>query len=545
MRPNERFSASPQHRIRVLACLYFVEILLGCSSPSRRQPDVEPVVASKSSNTGIEWLAVRQGPEDRIDVVVGLSQWSDLITLETIGPRAVIHFPDLDLAPRLMRKYQSTTSAGVITWVEPVRVGSGSRITLGTSKNAHFSAYEIEGEFVAQVTETPGEATLTLSYRNVELRDAIQQLADAANDHVKLDTQLTGKVSVRIWGMTPHRALDVVLRSQGLERHEQGDGTFTIDAANRFEQNSLKRSAEEFLASAAPPPAARPIASEPVPDAAIINPSAPKLYTVQPGDTLWKIAARILRDPERWPEIWYLNPQISNPHRLYPGDTLTLADDREGRPQVQLGASGPAASMPVEGFLLQGQHPPAGFGAYGFLLLPQKLDAKNPSQKLATRYIAACEAFQSTFSPYKDYPEYDPANMMPTYWPLQDPHRTGIVPSKCVSLVSEYDFDGVRPLLAEVAKFGAVGPLLVAWPPPGPRPGAEVLLFDLSDYVPEDFSRAFGIWAERISLDPTVWNKGFSREKAREAFRNFIQQYGDTFLQVISKESSAAAGHRD
>ena len=70
----------------------------------------------------------------------------------------------------------------------------------------------------------------------------------------------------------------------------------------------------------------------------------PAHYVVKKGDALWDISARFLRSPWRWPDIWYVNPQIANPHLIYPGDRLDLVYVN-GKPQLRL-SRGPVKLSP-------------------------------------------------------------------------------------------------------------------------------------------------------------------------------------------------------
>jgi len=66
-----------------------------------------------------------------------------------------------------------------------------------------------------------------------------------------------------------------------------------------------------------------PAPAEPA-ETVVYEPQSPKTYIVQEGDTLWDISSVFLRDPWFWPEIWFKNPQVENPHLIYPGDTLAI-----------------------------------------------------------------------------------------------------------------------------------------------------------------------------------------------------------------------------
>lgn len=59
----------------------------------------------------------------------------------------------------------------------------------------------------------------------------------------------------------------------------------------------------------------------------------PEQHTVVKGDTLWDISNTFLSNPWMWPEIWHVNPQIENPHLIYPGDIIRLIY-LDGKPRI-------------------------------------------------------------------------------------------------------------------------------------------------------------------------------------------------------------------
>ena len=109
-----------------------------------------------------------------------------------------------------------------------------------------------------------------------------------------------------------------------------------IEAAGSPAQSS---SSESSSAASTTPAGAPPRASS---AAGMIKSTAPLHYTVKRGDTLWGIASMYLKDPWLWPEIWVINPQIPNPHLIFPGDQLALAYGTDGHPQV--GVEQPSAA---------------------------------------------------------------------------------------------------------------------------------------------------------------------------------------------------------
>ena len=114
----------------------------------------------------------------------------------------------------------------------------------------------------------------------------------------------------------------------------------------------------------------------------MIRPDAPKSYTVKRGDTLWGIASIFLKDPWLWPEVWIINPQVQNPHLIYPGDTLALAYGANGQPQIRLTNGGAARLNPrLRSEPLEGAIPTLPYSAISAFLLKPSVLTKDQIKK--------------------------------------------------------------------------------------------------------------------------------------------------------------------
>lgn len=81
--------------------------------------------------------------------------------------------------------------------------------------------------------------------------------------------------------------------------------------------------------------------------------SVPDGHTVRRGDTLWEISGRYYQNPYQWPKLWANNPQIQNPHWIYPGDRVSLRDGSGGAQVGNLGFAKSRGAVPPQTIFLR------------------------------------------------------------------------------------------------------------------------------------------------------------------------------------------------
>jgi len=204
---------------------------------------------------------------------------------------------------------------------------------------------------------------------------------------------------------------------------------------------------------------------------------------------------------------------------------------------VLFGCAGPkemmksAEPVPARDVLLSKEIPTNGYGAYGYLIFTRR-----PSKNAMQRYMKVCDAFVRNLEPVEYFSSIASKSLMPTYWLAVNNSALKKRRPNCKAWVEFYDYPRAKIMASAVSALNSKGPLLVAWDKSfeSLSQGDNALIIDLSDFSDVDLDRAFGIWMDRITRNASAWNTRLKLVLAKEAFRNFLEKYGDNIIRGIS-----------
>jgi hypothetical protein len=208
----------------------------------------------------------------------------------------------------------------------------------------------------------------------------------------------------------------------------------------------------------------------------------PEIYVVKRGDTLWDISAHYLGGPFAWPRLWALNPSVTNPHWIYPGDQLRLSaaagpPTAEGVPvqPPEPAGRGLAPKLPTRPEVLLRT---AGFVEPGELESAGKIIGA-PAE---TRMLATLD---EVYVEVKAAQPLEPGQRYAIYTPTRkvDHPRTGKHLGSIVEIFGDLEVKAVeknhivrgiiRDAVNPVERGYRVGPVRRRFPMPAPRPNTQ------------------------------------------------------------------------
>src|SRR6188508_6411 len=188
------------------------------------------VAAAPSGPRAIRGIDFRRGTAGTGRVIVRLSDPHTPASLRQLGNQIVVDFAGAEVASNLARRYDAGDFATPVTGFDVVRVGDGVRLAITASGDFEHLAYQTDDQYVVEVQPARKAAAkiedkrvytgerLTLNFQDIETRAVLQLLADASGQNIVVSDSVSGSVTLRLQNVPWDQALDIVLRTKGLDK---------------------------------------------------------------------------------------------------------------------------------------------------------------------------------------------------------------------------------------------------------------------------------------------------------------------------------------
>ena len=239
-------------------------VMLG-GSAARVSAGAAPAVAASGGGVReLRSIDFRRGTDGAGRVIVKLSDPHIHVNLHQVGNQVVVDFSDASVPANLTRRYDATDYGTPVSGFDVTRVGNGSRIAITASGDYEQLAYQSDDQYVVEVAprrkaanaqeERPvytGER-LTLNFQDIETRAVLQLLADASGQNIVVSDSVSGNVTLRLQNVPWDQALDIVLRTKGLDKRRQDNVIIVAPQAELAAREKAELAARKDVQELAP-----------------------------------------------------------------------------------------------------------------------------------------------------------------------------------------------------------------------------------------------------------------------------------------------------
>jgi type IV pilus assembly protein PilQ len=196
----------------------------------------------------IKTIDFRRGADGTGRVIVQLSDPRTPVNVRQEGNQVVVDFAGTLMPKNLMRRYDVMDFATPVQSVDAIRVDGSSRLVITAQGDFEQLAYQSDNQYTVEIKpslkrtaaadekkEYTGER-LTLNFQDIDVRSVLQLLADTSGQNIVVSDSVTGNLTLRLQNVPWDQALDIVLRTKGLDKRRQDNVIIigpTEELANR------------------------------------------------------------------------------------------------------------------------------------------------------------------------------------------------------------------------------------------------------------------------------------------------------------------------
>ena len=180
----------------------------------------------------IKTIDFRRGTDGTGRVIVQLTDPRTPVNVRQEGNQVVVDFAGTLMPKNLMRRYDVMDFATPVQTVDAIRVEGSSRLVISAQGDFEQLAYQSDNQYTVEIKpslkraaadekkEYTGER-LTLNFQDIDVRSVLQLLADTSGQNIVVSDSVTGNLTLRLQNVPWDQALDIVLRTKGLDKRRQ------------------------------------------------------------------------------------------------------------------------------------------------------------------------------------------------------------------------------------------------------------------------------------------------------------------------------------
>lgn len=218
----------------VLAVLQVAQAQTASATPAEAVP-VRFAETGKVKDHGIKDVDFRRGKNGEGRLAITLSDPGVGIDIQQKGKSIQIDFLNTSLPGPLQRRMDVTDFATPTQMVEMFEQGKNTRMLVTPKGKWDYSAYQTGNQFIMEVRPVDESSLakgdkpiytgekLTLNFQNVEVRSVLQVIADFTSLNIIASDTVAGNLTLRLKDVPWDQALDIILRSKGLDKRASGN----------------------------------------------------------------------------------------------------------------------------------------------------------------------------------------------------------------------------------------------------------------------------------------------------------------------------------
>ncbi|MGH8198609.1 MAG: type IV pilus secretin PilQ [Steroidobacteraceae bacterium] len=222
-------------------------------------------VAASAGPRSITGVDFRRSAEGAGRVVIQLSDPSTPASLRQEGNRIIVDFTGVSMSEDLMKRYDVVDFATPVTMFDTLRVGDSARLVVTATGDYEQLAYQTDNQYVVEVKQRPrataavaqkdkvytGER-LTLNFQDIDVRPLLQLLADTSGQNIVVSDSVKGRVTLRLQNVPWDQALDIVLKTKGLDMRRKDNVILVAPQAELAAQEKAELEAQKDIQELAP-----------------------------------------------------------------------------------------------------------------------------------------------------------------------------------------------------------------------------------------------------------------------------------------------------